>query len=83
VHVVVSDEEIVRRLTERQKTSGRADDHAVEERVREYYDHTEPAIQIFHDAGVLIDVDGERSPDEIATDIRAKLAVFEASSTAA
>ncbi len=73
VHVTVSDEEVHRRLDMRKETSGRADDHVVEERLREYYAYTEPAIEVFRKANVLIEVDGEKSSDAIAHDIRAAL----------
>jgi adenylate kinase len=73
VHIEVSDEEVKKRLAIRKETSGRADDHAVEERMKEYYECTEPVIALFRDAGVLIDIDGEQSPEAIAEDVRKAL----------
>lgn len=73
VHIKVSDEEVHRRLDTRKQTSGRADDHVVEERLKEYYTFTEPAIDIFRNAGVLIEIDGEQGSDKIAADVRAAL----------
>ncbi len=73
VYIKVSDEEVHRRLDVRKETSGRADDHVVEERIREYYTHTEPAIEVFRKAGVLVEINGEQSSEAIARDIRAAL----------
>lgn len=73
VEIRVSDEEVVRRLKLRKETDGRADDAVVEERLQEYYEHTEPAIEIFRGAQTLIEIDGEQSPEKIAQDIRLAL----------
>lgn len=73
VHIKVSDEEVHNRLDKRKETSGRADDHVVEERIKEYYTHTEPAIGVFRRAGVLVEINGEQTSDAIARDIRAAL----------
>lgn len=63
VNIVVSDEEVRRRIAGRKEVEGRADDSAVEERLKEFYQNTDPAIEIFRDAGVLIDINGEQSPE--------------------
>jgi adenylate kinase len=73
VHVKVSDEEVLKRLAGRKAVSGRADDHFVEERIREYKEYTEAAIDIFRKAGALVEVNGEQSPEAIAADISAAL----------
>ncbi len=72
-HLRVSDEEVQRRLELRRSVENRADDHAIPKRIEEYYENTEKAIEIFRTAGVLIDIDGERTPEQIAEDIRGKL----------
>lgn len=69
----VSDAEVRRRLAERKKTSGRADDHAVDERLQEYQEYTVPAIEVFRAANALIEIRGEQSPEAIAADVRAAL----------
>lgn len=73
-NIAVSDEEIRRRLAGRKVIEGRADDMAVDERLKEYYEYTEPAIQIFREAGVLVEINGEQLPERISEDIRAALA---------
>lgn len=73
VHIAVSDEEVTRRLAARKLTSGRADDGVVDERLKEYREYTEPAMRIFHDAGVLIEINGEQAPEAIAADVQRAL----------
>ena len=41
--------------------------------MNEYAEHTAPAIELFREAGVLIEIDGERAPEEIAKDVNAAL----------
>src|SRR3989344_2487822 len=74
IYVAISDEEVHQRIEGRQHVGGRAGDPAVEERMKEYYEHTAPAIELFRDAGVLVEIDGERTPEEIAKEVRAALA---------
>lgn len=73
VHVKVSDAEIIDRLHMRSAVSGRADDHAVEKRLEEYRLYTEPSVEVFRDAGVLVEVNGEGDVDVIQADIRKAL----------
>jgi adenylate kinase len=69
LEVHVSDEEVRRRITLRKEVEGRADDSAVDERLREYAEYTEPAIDIFRKEGELIEVNGEQTREAIAEDI--------------
>lgn len=73
INLQVSDDAVRERLAGRKAVEGRVDDNAVEERIKEYYDHTEPAVQIFHDAGVLIEINGEQSVEATAKDINTAL----------
>lgn len=75
INIAVSDESVRERLALRSKKAGRADDGAVDERLREYYEHTEPAIEFFIKEGALIEIDGEPAPEIIAEDIRGKLGI--------
>lgn len=70
VHIKVSDEEVKKRLAGRSEHSGRADDFVVDERLKEFYEHTAQAIELFRKANVLIEVDGEQTPEKIAADVR-------------
>ena len=69
VHLDVPEAEVTRRLLAR----GRADDTegAIAERLREYSDDTRPLLDHYRD--VLVEVDGNRDVDEIASELRARL----------
>jgi len=75
LNIQVSDEEVRRRLSGRKVIEGRADDNAVDERLKEYYEFTDPALELFHKEGVLVEINGEQTPEAIAVDINAALAV--------
>ena len=75
VDIHVSDESIRHRLSLRKEVEGRADDSAVDERLKEYHEHTAPVIELFRTAGTLIEIDGEPSPKEIAVAVRVALNV--------
>ena len=71
----VSDEEVRRRLFLRKEVEGRADDSAVDERLKEYREYTEPAIEIFRKGGMRIEINGEQTPEEIAVEVNAVLGI--------
>jgi adenylate kinase len=71
----VSDEEVQKRLAKRKDIEGRADDNAVDERLKEYALFTEPAIEVFRKAGTLLEINGEQTPEAIAADIRTALKI--------
>ncbi|MCX6786345.1 MAG: nucleoside monophosphate kinase [Candidatus Kaiserbacteria bacterium] len=73
LYLKVSDEEISRRLALRKGIQDRADDSVVDERLKEYRSYTEPVVEMFRKTGVLIEIDGERTREEIAADIRKAL----------
>ena len=75
LHVKISDDEVRKRIELRKQTSGRLDDQTVDQRLEEYEKYTKDAINIFRDAGVLIEINGEQPPEKIAEDIRAVLKV--------
>jgi adenylate kinase len=70
VTITVSDKEVHRRLEKRKEIDKRADDEAVDERLKEYYAYTEDAIAVFRKEGTLVEVNGEQEPEKIAEDIR-------------
>lgn len=75
LNIKVSDEEVRNRLAGRKEVEGRADDSVVSERLQEYYEHTEPAIEVFRSIGSLVEIQGEQLPEKIAADIRAVLGI--------
>lgn len=60
VFLNIPDEEVERRIADRRKVEGRADDASdtVDRRIREYDEHTAHAIEFFKSKGVLVEVDG-------------------------
>lgn len=56
----IPDEEVERRIADRRKVEGRADDASdtVDRRIREYDEHTAHAIEFFKSKGVLVEVSG-------------------------
>jgi adenylate kinase len=56
----VSEEESVKRLLLRGKTSGRSDDNeqVIRNRLKEYNDKTLPVLQFYKDRGIYVEVDG-------------------------
>ena len=73
LNVQISDDTVLRRLALRKGVEGRADDSVVDERLKEYHEYTEPALKVFRTAGVLVDVDGEPTPEDIAVAVRTVL----------
>jgi adenylate kinase len=69
IHLVVSDEEIRRRIDGRSEEEVRADDETVDVRLLEYRTHTEPAIKHFVDCDVVINIDGEQTPEQVAASV--------------
>jgi len=69
LHLKVSDAEIKHRLELRKNIEGRVDDNAVDERLKEFREYTEPVIEMFREKGKLVEVDGEREREPIAADI--------------
>ena len=69
VHLKVSDEEIKQRVSLRREIESRADDNVIDERLKVYRENTEPVIEFFRGKGVLIEVNGEGTREEIAENI--------------
>jgi adenylate kinase len=71
IHLDVPDEAVKQRLLGR----GRADDKedVIAKRLREYAADTEPLVAHYRDRGVLLEVDGNRPPDEITAELLQRL----------
>jgi adenylate kinase len=72
----VDEEELVQRLTRRAQIEGRADDNeqTIRNRMRVYREQTQPLIDYYRGRGVLRELDGEGSVDEVAARIEGALA---------
>jgi adenylate kinase len=75
IHLVVDAETIVARLARRAHEQGRADDHpdAVRTRLAVYATATEPIVAGYRDRGLVRDLDGEGSREEVAERLTAVL----------
>lgn len=67
INLDVPEEESVRRLLERGKTSGRSDDNeeVIRNRLKEYDEKTRPVLEFYQERGLRIDVDGTGSIEEV------------------
>lgn len=63
----VPEEELVRRLVERGKTSGRSDDtpEVIQLRLKEYHDKTEPVAGYYRDLGIFTPIRGTGAIEDI------------------
>jgi adenylate kinase len=71
INLDVPEEESVRRLLERGKTSGRSDDNedVIRNRLKEYDEKTRPVLEFYRERQLCIDVDGTQSIEEVREDI--------------
>lgn len=74
----VPEDELVRRLLERGRQSGRSDDSekVIRNRLRVYEENTAPLVDFYEDRGILLRVDGTGSVDEVTERIEAGLEPF-------
>lgn len=79
VSIEVKDEEIIGRILERAKIEGRKDDteDVVKNRLNVYRNQTEPLKDYYQSAGVLAEVDGMGTIDEVFGRIEAVLSKVE------
>jgi adenylate kinase len=75
VSLDVPDDVLVRRLLDRAKAQGRADDtiEVIQHRLAVYCAETYPLIDYFRGRGILLPVDGDQSPDAVYAEILAGL----------
>ena len=68
----VSHEELMRRLEYRIKTESRADDHPeiLRKRIEEYERKTLPVIKEYEKTGILLDINGEQTREQVFAQIR-------------
>ncbi|GAA1476633.1 adenylate kinase [Nocardioides aestuarii] len=67
VVLTVDPEELVARLLQRAESSGRSDDteEVIRRRQEVYTEQTEPLIGVYRDRGILVEVDGMGTVDEV------------------
>ncbi len=83
VVLTVDQEELVARLLKRAQTEGRADDteDVIRRRQEVYADQTAPLIAVYRDRGLLREVDGMGSVDEVSARVFAVLETDDATAT--
>jgi adenylate kinase len=71
VVLTVDAEELVQRLVKRALTEGRADDteDVIRRRQEVYVEQTEPLIGVYRDRGILLEIDGMGSVDDVTARI--------------
>jgi adenylate kinase len=72
----VPEDELVRRLVERGRQSGRSDDTeaVIRNRLRVYDENTAPLVDFYEERGILLRIDGLGSVEEVTDRIEAGLA---------
>jgi adenylate kinase len=76
ISLLVPEDELVKRLVERGRQSGRVDDTeaTIRNRLRVYAENTAPLKDYYRNRGILFEVDGTGAVDEVAERINAALA---------
>jgi adenylate kinase len=80
ISLAVPEDELIRRIVERQKLSGRSDDdlETFRHRLAVYDAETQPLLEYYRSRGILLEVDGTGDLDEIAARIVAALDAIDA-----
>ncbi|TMM16385.1 MAG: adenylate kinase [Actinobacteria bacterium] len=75
VHLTVPEAELVRRLLDRGRATGRSDDTAdtIRHRLAQYRASTDPLLDFYRERQILVDVDGDGPIPEVAARIRTAL----------
>jgi len=75
ISLAVEEAELVRRLVERGRRSGRSDDNEVtiRHRLAVYNENTRPLLDFYRGRGILVEVDGTGPVEEVTDRIRAAL----------
>ncbi len=70
--IEVPEDELVRRMLGRAAREGRSDDtpDAIQQRLEVYREQTEPLVSYFSERGVLVEVDGTGTVEEIAARVQ-------------
>jgi adenylate kinase len=71
ISIEVPEEESVKRLMERGKTSNRSDDNeaVIRNRLKEYTEKTLPVLKYYKDKGIYTSVDGSKGIEDVTRDI--------------
>lgn len=77
VYLKVSDKEALWRLSGRVEEGIREDNtlQAIRKRIQLFHDHTEPVLGHYKNKGLLVEVDGEKSIEEVTKEITSNLGI--------
>jgi adenylate kinase len=75
ISLVADEEELIQRLLNRAQIEGRADDNeeTIRKRLHIYIEQTEPLLDVYRSRGLLVEVDGLGSVDEVSERVFAAL----------
>lgn len=73
VYLRVSDREALWRISGRNDNREDETLHAIRRRIESFHTHTEPVIQFYREKGLLVEVDGEQSIEDITNEILKQL----------
>ena len=73
IHLKVDECEIRERIVKRAEEEGRKDDQALDLRFEEYNKHTAHSVEFFREQGMLIEIDGMQTPEEVEKNILEEL----------
>lgn len=78
ISLVVEEESLVQRLLSRAEIEGRSDDNAetIRNRMRVYGQETEPLLSTYRKRGLLVEVPGEGTVDEVTNRILSAMSAF-------
>ena len=78
LHIKVSETVVAERLRKRQEIEGRQDDAPVvfQNRLKNFYEHTAPAIEYFRSINKVIDIDGEPLPNVVFAELWQKVSAL-------
>ena len=77
-HIKVPETTAAERLRKRQEIEGRKDDDAIifQNRLKNFYEHTAPAIEYFRSINKVIDIDGGPLPDVVFAELWQKVSAL-------
>lgn len=78
LHIKISETAVAERLRKRQEIEGREDDDVTifQVRLKNFYEHTAPAIEYFRSINKVIDINGEPLPDVVSTELWQKVSAL-------
>ncbi|KCZ87118.1 adenylate kinase [Hyphomonas johnsonii] len=75
IRLLVDDDKLLTRVTKRFNEEGRKDDNpeTFSRRLEKYYEDTAPLLPIYAERGILVEIDGMGTEDQVASEIDAAL----------